>query len=113
MLQRLTARLNQNEVSLKGCSTACDVPLILQQEPFDIIIVDHLFQDTETLCKNAVKKSRMPVAVLFNRSVTDWKKLTAMEVDGYLPDEAGSPELMARIRAFSRRSQIEGLTLSA
>jgi DNA-binding response OmpR family regulator len=113
MLQRLSARLNQNEVCFKCCSTAYDLPEILQQEPFDMIIVDNLFIDTEAVCKNAVNAGKMPVAVMFNKYGIDWKKLRTMEVDGYFPEEAGSPELMARIKAFSRRRQGKGLTISA
>jgi DNA-binding response OmpR family regulator len=113
MLRRLSARLNQNEVCFKCCSTAYDLTEILQQEPFDMIIVDNLFTDTEAVFKNAVNTGKLPVAVMFNKSGTDWKKLRTMEVDGYFPDEAGSPELMARIRAFSRRRQEKCLTVSA
>ncbi|MBN1188715.1 MAG: hypothetical protein JXA46_03095 [Dehalococcoidales bacterium] len=113
MLQRLNARLNPNEVSIKDCSSACGLPEILRQETFDMIIVDHHFHDTDTVCKNAVDAGRMPVAVMFNKSGTDWKKFRTMEIDGYFPDEADSPELMARIRAFSRRSQTYDLMVSA
>ncbi len=103
MLRRLNARLNQNEVSFKGCSTAYELPAILQQDSFDMIILDNLFGDSETICRNAVNAGKMPVAVIFKKSGTDWKKLRELEVDGFFPDEAGSHELMARIKAFSRR----------
>jgi DNA-binding response OmpR family regulator len=108
MLHRLTARLDQDEVSLKACSTTSEIPQILEQERFDVVIIDDLFNDTEAICQNANQAGKTPVAVLFRKTQTDWNKLRKLDVDGFFPDEAGRPELMARIRAFSRRrSQLQ------
>jgi DNA-binding response OmpR family regulator len=103
MLHRLTARLDQDEISLKACTSTGEIPQILEQEHFDVVIIDDLFNDTEAICQNASQAGKPPVAVLFRKSETDWKKLRTLDVDGFFPDEAGRPELMARIRAFSRR----------
>jgi DNA-binding response OmpR family regulator len=108
MLHRLTARLDHDEVSLKSCSSTSEIPQILEQEHFDVVIIDDLFNDTEAICQNADQAGKTPVAVLFRKTQTDWKKLKTLDVDGFFPDEAGRPELMARIRAFSRRrSQLQ------
>jgi DNA-binding response OmpR family regulator len=108
MLHRLTARLDHDEVSLIACSSTGEIPQILEQEHFDVVIIDDLFNDTEAICQNANQAGKTPVAVLFRKTETDWKKLRTLEVDGFFPDEAGRSELMARIRAVSRRrSQLQ------
>jgi hypothetical protein len=106
MLERLRRRLDHDEISLRSCSAAIDVPDILHKESVDMVIVDDLSTETEAVCQNAVHAGRAPVAVMFRRYGTDWKKLRTLAVDGYFPDEAGRLELMARIRAFSRRNSL-------
>jgi DNA-binding response OmpR family regulator len=103
MLQRLHSRLDHDEISLRSCSEAIEIPDILQKEPFDMVIVDDLSSEKEAVCQNAVRAGKAPVAVMFRRYGTDWKQLKTLEVDAYFPEEAARPELMARIKAFSRR----------
>jgi hypothetical protein len=46
------------------------------------------------------------VALMLREQAADWKRLSLLTVDGYLPDEAGKPELAARIKACARRKTI-------
>lgn len=103
MLYRLAARLNKDEVSLTGCTEANQVISNLSKEPFDMVIIDNFAADAEIVCHEVIGTTRVPVALMLRESDADWKKLRGVEVDGYLFDEAGSLEMMARIRAFSRR----------
>jgi len=82
------------------------VVTLLETEPCDIVIVDNLMKNAEAICETAAVITRAPVALLLRESVADWKKLRSLEVDGYLPDTAGTLELMARIKAFSRRKPV-------
>jgi len=103
MLQRLIARANPDEVSITPCTETSTAAEILQKEQFDMVIVDDSAQDAEFVCHRLTTGAGLPVAVMFNHNIVDWKKLRFLEVDGYLPEEASGPELMARIKAFSRR----------
>ena len=103
MLNRLSARLDEDAFSLRTCSSHEGVRDLLQQEPFDVVIIDDLFNDTAQLCRDASRAGPAPVAVLCRCSLTDWRKFGRLEVDGFFPDEAGAGELMARVKAFSRR----------
>jgi DNA-binding response OmpR family regulator len=106
MLYRLSARLNKDEVILTGCSEASETIAALSKGLFDMVIVDHLARDAETICQAAVSSTRVPVVLMIRESDADWKQLRRLEVDGYLFDEAGSLEMMARIRALSRRKAV-------
>jgi DNA-binding response OmpR family regulator len=106
MLHRLTARVDKDEVSLTDCSEASAAENILGKEQFDMVIVDNLVKDAEAICQDVFDAAKVPVALMLRESGADWRKLRKLNVDGYLPDEAGSAELMARIKAFSRRKPI-------
>ena len=106
MLQRLIARANPEEVTITACSESTTADDVLQKERFDMVIVENSFEDAEGICRNITNKAGLPVAIMFQPYSTDWKSLRTWEVDGYLPEEAGSAELMARIKAFSRRKPV-------
>jgi DNA-binding response OmpR family regulator len=103
MLSRLAARIDDKQISVRTCSSGGEVPGILRQERFDIIIIDDLFNDIAAVCQDSGDPGRAPVAVMCRKYDTDWKKYKTLEIDGFFPDEAGASELMARIMAFSRR----------
>jgi DNA-binding response OmpR family regulator len=103
MLHRLVAQVDENEVAVTGCSETAEVTERLSKEHYDMIIVDHLVKDAEQVCRDVINGIHVPVAVVMQEKLADWKALRKLEVDGYLPDDKGSDELMARIRAYSRR----------
>ncbi len=106
MIHRLESRVDKEEVSITGCPEGADVENLLTKEQFDMIIVDNLGKDTEAVCRDAVCIGKAPVTLMVREKGVDWKNLRHLNVDGYLPDEAGSVELMARIRAYSRRKSV-------
>jgi DNA-binding response OmpR family regulator len=103
MIHRLKARVDHDEVSITGCTEASEAFSFLKQDEFDIIIVDNLMKEAQSVCRNAVGLAKAPVTLILQEKAADWQKLRGVVVDGYLPDEAGSVELMARIKAYSRR----------
>jgi DNA-binding response OmpR family regulator len=104
MLHRLISQVDEDEVEVTGCSGVAEAVDKLSKEHFDMVIVDHFVKDAELVCRNAVNITRVPVAVMMQEKFADWKALRKLEADGYIPDDKGSEELMARIRAYSRRS---------
>ena len=106
MISRLTDLVNQEEVKITGYSEASAGITLLEKEPFDIIIIDNLAKDAESICQNAICLATAPVALFLRESVADLHKLRDVEVDGFLPDGTGRAEFMARIKAFFRRKTI-------
>jgi DNA-binding response OmpR family regulator len=103
MLRRLLSRVDAEEVSITGCSDAWKATYLLEQEQFDIVIVDHLIKDAQAVCKLHYEIAKVPVALMPGDKWIDWHCLRGLEVDGYLPESAGSSKLTARIKACSRR----------
>lgn len=103
MLRRLAFRLNREEISITGCSSVADATGILTREHFDMVIIDNLIKDLEAVCRNTATLAKAPVALILQEKTADWRKAQNLIVDGFLPDEAGSLELTARIKAYLRR----------
>jgi DNA-binding response OmpR family regulator len=106
MLRRLISQVDQDEVIVTGCSEVAEAVDKLSKEHFDMIIVDHFVKNAEQFCHNVVKIAQVPVAIMMQENFADWNALRKLEVDGYIPDDKGSDELMARIRAYSRRGSV-------
>lgn len=106
MLRRLISQVDKYEIEITSCSEAGEATKELNQKHFDIVIVDYFVKDAEQICRNAINITHIPVAVMMQEKFADWKSLRRLEADGYIPDDKGSEELMARIRAYSRRSRV-------
>lgn len=75
----------------------------LQQERFDIILIDSLLGEGDKACRCLGKISSSPVALLVREKDTNWKKFDSWELDGFVFEGASGTEVTARIRAISRR----------
>lgn len=103
MLRRLAVRIDPAETCITGCSEALEAVNLLAKEQFDIVIIDSSFQDAENICRSITGITGAPVALMLREATADWKQIRNLGVDGFLPEEAGNAELMARIKACSRR----------
>jgi DNA-binding response OmpR family regulator len=103
MIDRITDMVNQEEVRITGYSEGSTGIALLEKEPFDMVIVDNLSEDADSICQNAICLAAAPVALFVRESGTDWRRLREVEVDGYLPDGTGKAEFMARLKTFFRR----------
>ena len=108
MLRRLMSRVDKDEIAVTGCNETTEAIDKLRKEKFDMVIVDNFVRDAEQVCLQTINYTQVPVAVMLQEKIADWSALQNLEVNGYLPDEGGRDELMARIRAFSRRSLTRG-----
>lgn len=102
MLKRLQSKLDHDQFILIGCSNPQEVAVILEQESFDMVIIDNLISDAEALCRTISKIVQIPVTLLLQESPANWRNLGSLTVDGYLPDAGSSTEFMARLRAYLR-----------
>jgi DNA-binding response OmpR family regulator len=88
-------------VSLTDTATAL---ARLKQERFDIIVIDSLLNEAYSAVQSISELGCAPVALLTRENDTNWKHLRTWDVDGFVPEEAGNYELVARIKAISRRA---------
>jgi DNA-binding response OmpR family regulator len=106
MLRRLATQIDTEDISVIGCVEAAKAANFLSEEDFDLVIVDSLLPDSQTICQNAANLTSAPVTLMLRETAADWKKLRNLGVDGFLPEEAGNAELIARIRAYCRRKPV-------
>jgi DNA-binding response OmpR family regulator len=106
MVRRLTDVMGRDEMNVVGISDEARALSLLDRERFDMVIVDSVFQASVDFCRNIAHLNRLPVAVMLQEKAADWQQLRELEVDGYLYDGAGKAEILARIKAVSRRMTV-------
>jgi DNA-binding response OmpR family regulator len=83
---------------------------ILKCESFDVVVIDSLNEEAQLACKSISEISLIPIALLVKDRETNWDKICRWNVDGYVPEESGNIEILARIRAISRRKSLKSTT---
>jgi DNA-binding response OmpR family regulator len=104
MLRRLKSRVDPDETEITGCSSTSEAAGLLADIDFDMVIIDSRFQDAEAVCRHINGFTSTPVVLMFRENAADWKQIRNLSVDGFLPEDAGNAELMARIKACTRRN---------
>jgi DNA-binding response OmpR family regulator len=102
--QRLNDSLSADDIVLVGLTKTSDVISLVSQEKCDFFLVDSLFDEADYACTSLGELDVAPVGLLIHEDETNWKQLRSWDVDGFLPQEAGTVELTARIKAILRRS---------
>lgn len=74
----------------------------LKNTSFDVVLLSGLNGSTESVCRSVKQVTRAPVVAIVNWEA-DWNELHSLGVDGYVPMQADSPEMLARLKAISRR----------
>jgi DNA-binding response OmpR family regulator len=107
MISGLISLIGGENMHIVGISDSHKVYSLLNQKLFDMVIVDTQIQDAAPICRNIVRFSGLPVALMFRETELDWSQFSNLEVDGYLSQGSGKAELIARIRAVTRRKQVK------
>jgi DNA-binding response OmpR family regulator len=100
---RLSTSLADNNVDLTCLSQTPEAILHLQQERYDIIIIDSLLEEAGYICQCLYSIAKAPIALLVRETEVNWQKLGSWEVDGFLPENSSQVELLARLKAIARR----------
>jgi DNA-binding response OmpR family regulator len=79
---------------------------LLRKEPHDLALVDGYMEDLESACYRITWQCRLPVALIINGSATDWSLLRRLDVDGFIPEEAGNTELVAYFTSIAQRKVV-------
>jgi DNA-binding response OmpR family regulator len=102
-LKRLNACTVNNGVDIVGLSQTPEAIALLQSERFDVVLIDSLLEEAANACRYICDIACIPIAILVRETEANWQKLCSWEVDGFVPEESSKIELVARIKAISRR----------
>ena len=102
MTRRLIASLAGGGIEVVGLAEMGEAVDLLEQERFDLAIVDSLIGEAGMFCYCISKLGHVPVALMIREAV-DWTKLQSLDADGFIPDWVGKAEMTARLRAIVRR----------
>lgn len=97
--------INNHNIELKSLSEIDDVVSNLIGGQYHIVIVDSLYDNADTACFKLCDMATVPVALLIRQSKVNWNRLYALNVDGYIFEESGKTELLARLKAIARRKR--------
>ncbi len=102
-LQRLESAVHGNGIRITGVETASKAITLLKQEKFDAVIIDFECGVKPEICDDLYELTKVPLALLINQTLANWKELRTWRVDGFIPEESSNIELVARIKAITRR----------
>ena len=80
-----------------------DTPNIQDKDGIDLVIIDSLLEDTESILPHIEKLWNVPLLVIIDERNSDWEKLYSANTDGYLSEKIRGLELKARLEATRRR----------
>jgi len=83
-----------------------DVEDAILHHDCDLIVIESGIQDAAHYCaKIRERLGDVPVVIVTRRNDTDWNRMAAADVDGYISYEAGNEEINARLKAIVRSSR--------
>jgi DNA-binding response OmpR family regulator len=101
--RRISNALIEGEVSIMLQYDIDDAITLLKKEKFDLTLVDGCMDNLESICYRITWQCRVPVVLIVNSKETDWNLLKTMDIDGFIPEEAGNAEILAYFNSIVRR----------
>jgi len=101
--RRVTQALAASGIALSCRNDASEAVALLKKEKYDLALVDGYMDELESTCYRITWQCRLPVALIINGSETDWNLLRRLDVDGFIPEEAGHTELVSYFTSIARR----------
>lgn len=105
--KRLRSRLVAEEFELYFVTDIIEARRFQDSSKVDVILIDSLFDTSLEAYHFFCLQQQTPVVLLLHGPEVNWKTLKNLHVDGFIPENSGNPELIARIKAVARRSTIE------
>jgi DNA-binding response OmpR family regulator len=102
-LKRLGAYDVDHDIDLIGISSKNELVELVRHEHFDVILVDILHEQASAICRYLLEMNSSPVALLVRDAEVNWQDLCSWPVDGFISDDSGKTEMVARVTALARR----------
>ncbi len=74
---------------------------LLKREKFDLALIDGYMNNVESTCFRVTWLYHTPVALIINGNQGDWDLLRNLDVDGFIPDEAGRIDIISHFTEIS------------
>jgi DNA-binding response OmpR family regulator len=103
MTERLILALAGSEFELLIAPEMLEAIVLLKQDKFDLVVVDSLAKGIETTCRRIRELGSVPMVLMIGQKQLNWKEIQSLEIDGYIPQGVNGAELVARLRALTRR----------
>ena len=104
-VHRLIAALAGRDNEVVSLSSVYEVITLMKREKFDLVVVDSLAKGVDTTCRCIREVGNVPVVLMIGQKQPNWKEMQSIDVDSYIPQGVNGAELIARLRAVSRRFQ--------
>jgi DNA-binding response OmpR family regulator len=102
-MQRIAACVSRGNINISSVSQFPEAIIKLQDELFEVILVDSLFEKAESICHHLYNLYQIPVILLIEGDGANWPSFSNYKVDGFLSEESSNLELVARLKASARR----------
>ncbi len=112
-LKRLNARIEEkDDIAVNGVTELDKIIDCLQKEKFDVLMIDSLMPEADLICLNLAAIPHPPIVVMVRENAANWQTLGLWQVDGFVSEESSKVELLARLKAISRRKSRDYLLQS-
>jgi len=101
--RRLISALAGSDFELACPSGVFEASILLKRGKFDLVTVDCSTEGAEATCRRISEAGSVPIVLMIGQKQQDWKEMQSLNVDGYIPQEVNRSELVARLKAVSRR----------
>jgi hypothetical protein len=102
-LRLLATTLDRELFNLTSVSELKEVTFSLQNDCYDIVLVDSKYKDAELACEFIYGMDCVAVGLITDENKTDWKRIQWWYFDGVITINAKKEELIARIKAICRK----------
>jgi len=75
----------------------------LEQEEFDLIVIDSLANGVKAACQYIRTFGDVPIVLMMSQREPDWEEIQSADLDGYIQRWVNGAELIACLRAMVRR----------
>jgi DNA-binding response OmpR family regulator len=103
---RVAQALANSGIALTYKNDIAEAVALLKKEKYDLALVDGYMDELESTCYRITWQCRLPVALIINGKETDWNLLRRLDVDGFIPEEAGHTELVTYFTSIARRKDV-------
>jgi DNA-binding response OmpR family regulator len=100
--QKVASSLKGTRVDFVPITNNVEAYETLNQEKFDLFLLDAAIPDYETVCQQVSSQHNLPVALLYQTGEADWKKYRSINAQGFISEESNKDELVAQLKSISR-----------